>query len=505
MTTLTGAKLIEVEDFAAPELRPHLKRIAHDDALRLGLPEAVVAPDAQHWVGAMALKALVEAGATGPGKFVAGVGAGVDPLAFTAASDGAVVFACDTYLELTPRTDVAPAAMMVRPRQFSMLDYPCGHVVPVHGDPRRLELPTGFFDGVYCADPFSALDSFEAVEAVAMEAARILKPGGVASVTGLFRLEGPNDRAWVKETGLLFTADAIERHIVRASGLVPVSAFSDRISPRTYEGQSVLQDFMRRAVKVETLQDKRNASPNLVLFHEGFAFCAFHLTLRKPADAAAPARPRSLPRKIAASVEARSIGVSGALAQQMSDWRDAFAQDDDPQRRRAQEITRLTAELAEAHACLAAVSAENHRTESALLALQPGSALPQWVWREVCKVPLSKLHTFVGTRDAQGLRSDGTPGVLAYGPYMGLEIGHYAAEFSLRSLGGGGEVICAVTGGGPPSQVGTDLGALQAPVLVPFTLDQPVASSLEFPVTVTAGTNVELRAVRLLRRRPQPS
>ena len=502
MTDWTSSKLIEIEDFASPALRPHLERIAYDESVRFGLPEPAITPDARQWAGAMALKALTDNGAAAPGKFVAGLGAGTDTLGFVLAADGAVVFACDTYLELTPRSDVAPASMMARPTQFSVVDYPRGHVIPVHSDPRRLELPSDFFDGVYCDDPFASLESMEAVEAAAAEVGRILKPGGVASIVGHFRLDGPNDKPWIDETGVLFTLESVKRRLVRASGLQPVAELRDRISQGTYDGQALLQDFMRKAAAVQTLQDKRDATPNLVLFHAGFLFCPFHLLLRKPEDAA-PAQPRPLPRKVAASVEERSIATSGALTQQIKSWRDAFARDDDPERRRALQVKRLQTDLDEAHACLAAVTAENHRNESALLALLEGGALPQWVWQEQTRAPLEKLHSMVGARENGALRSNGEAGVLAYGPYMDLGVGHYAVEFDLRALAKEGHVTCAVTAGGVGrGQVDMEVQALKGPVRVPFVLDQAVQADLEFPVVVTAGAQVELRSVRVLRRRP---
>jgi SAM-dependent methyltransferase len=284
---LSPSKLIDRDDFASPALRPLLAEINEQDALRFGAPRGDVVPDARQWQWAMALRALDDAGVAREGHWIAGIGAGTDATTFALARRGAHVVAVDRYLARTPWSAGAPAGMLVDPARHCLLDVPRGHVIAVHSNAVRLNLPPSAFDGVFCCGTLEHLGSFDAVVLAMREIARILKPGGVAVIATEMRVDGPADLEGFHDDVLLLTPALIQRHVVEASGLVLRTPLDLRQSDATFESRSGVSDFIERASTLQCLDEKRAASPGLVLYHEGFLFCPVVLTLHKDGELAA--------------------------------------------------------------------------------------------------------------------------------------------------------------------------------------------------------------------------
>jgi SAM-dependent methyltransferase len=212
--------------------------------------------------------------------------------------------------------------MMVRPAQYSHIEFPEGHVIPVHADARKLPLPSNFFDGVYSAGSIEHFGSLEAVAAAAEEMGRILKPGGVAVLSTEFRLDGPNDRRWFSNDCILFTPQLLQDYIVGPSGLELIGESNFSTSQSTFDSRVVLLDFLDKAKHVQTLSDKKNAYPNLVLFHEGFLFCSVHLAMRKPPDGASE---RRHVKAFESSATADATRAAAVLTAQIDEWTKNYA------------------------------------------------------------------------------------------------------------------------------------------------------------------------------------
>lgn len=323
MTDLPFSKLIDIADFADPKLLPFLHEISRGEMERFGLTEPLVVPDSKQWECAMMLRTLSEQGILRPGAVIAGIGAGTEETTFALAARGCIVFPTDRYLEQTPWSDVAPAAMMVRPQQYTQLKHDHRNVIPVHTDARALSLPSDFFDAVYSAGSIEHFGSLAAVRAAAEEIGRILKPGGVAVLSTEFRLEGPNDKPWFDDNCILFTPELIIQNIVEPSGLELIDGANFTVSKETFDSRVVLLDFLNKAKNVKTVEDKKNCYPNLILFHEGYLFCSVHIALRKSGSAAAHKDVHSAAFR--EEVEQDAAKASGALTNQIREWATAFA------------------------------------------------------------------------------------------------------------------------------------------------------------------------------------
>ncbi|PZO03511.1 MAG: hypothetical protein DCF30_02755 [Hyphomicrobiales bacterium] len=322
MTNLPFSKLIDIADFANPELLPFLQEISRGEMNRFGLTEPLIIPDSKQWECAMMLRVLSECGTLRPGALIAGIGAGTEETTFALAARGCVVFPTDRYLEVTPWSDVAPAAMMVRPEQYTQLEHDPRNVIPVHTDARALSLPSDFFDAVYSAGSIEHFGSLEAVRAAAEEIGRVLKPGGVAVLSTEFRLEGPNDKPWFDDNCILFTPELIRENIVEPSGLEWLGAPDFAVSKDTFDSRVVLLDFLDKAKNVKTIEDKRNCYPNLILFHEGYLFCSVHIALKKPENVATRTGVHSAPFR--APVKQDSVKASAVLTEQIREWTAQF-------------------------------------------------------------------------------------------------------------------------------------------------------------------------------------
>jgi len=275
------SKVIDADDFEAPELVPYLQEIDAIESSRMGSRPQDFVPDSRQWQCAMALRAFDSQRVACTGHLIAGIGAGTETTIFALARRGALVFPVDRYLEQSAWSDVAPAGMLVDAAQYSAVDFPTGKVIPVHSSARAVNLPSDTFDAVFSTAAIEHFGSLDNVAAAAREIGRILRPGGVAAIATEFRVEGPDDRRWFDDSMILFTPALLEAHVVRPSGLVQREPLVTEQSDRTFVTRRKLTDFPDWSTSIQALDEKRAVSPSLVVYHDGFLFCAVVLTLYK--------------------------------------------------------------------------------------------------------------------------------------------------------------------------------------------------------------------------------
>lgn len=307
---LPPSKVIDIEDFSAPDLRPYLLEINEQEAARFGSSQDVLVPDSKQWESAMALRTLDEACCASAGRLVAGIGAGTDTTIFALARRGAIVFPVDSYLQGTAWSDVAPAGMLVDAARYCPLKIPTGHVIPVHSSALEINLPSSMFDAVFSCGSIEHLGSLKAVSLAAREIGRILKPGGVASIATEFRIEGPDDMPWFDDNVILFTPELIQRYIVEPSGLVMREPLDVAQSDRTFEERTNVVDFLQRPDCVHEIEEKRAISPNLVLYDDGFLFCSVTITLHKDRGGNSPLEREGLREEHAAVAAQRTALIA---------------------------------------------------------------------------------------------------------------------------------------------------------------------------------------------------
>lgn len=229
------------------------------------------------WEITMALKTLRELEATGPDAILLGVGAAKEATIFHLANaeDCRFVIPTDLYLDMGVWKDWAGSDFIKHPGLFKG-DIACNmhQIIPRHADMRQLPFPNESIDGIFSSGSIEhvgqeGVADWEAIATAAREIGRVLKPGGVASLSTEWKLSGDG---WGWGHVRLFDAETLMAHIYEASGLEfvdePDWAFDGDVADAVELAQVVRGD----------VTEVRGA-----LRHNGYVFTSVHLALRKPA------------------------------------------------------------------------------------------------------------------------------------------------------------------------------------------------------------------------------
>jgi len=113
------------------------------------------------------------------------------------------------------------------------------------------------------------------------EMGRILKPGGILTLSTEFKLPGsPEGDGWDTATYIL-SEERIMKYIVEASGLELVDDFNSQISPKTMRSKQKLSTFLEDYHGNYDRFIELGSYPHIILTHEGYIFCSVHLALMK--------------------------------------------------------------------------------------------------------------------------------------------------------------------------------------------------------------------------------
>ncbi len=283
-------KLCELEDFADPELASVIREISSYKVASFSQDFPVGSEHRKDWEVAMAVRTLRDHGALRPDATILGVAVGTEDTVFYLSRHVHQVFATDRYLFAEEWDAIAPMTMLVEPEALAPYDFDPTRLVVQHMDARSLRYPDAMFDGIFSSGSIEHFGQLLDVAHAAYEMGRVLKPGGILSVSTEFKLTGPpGGMGWPGLT-LLFSAEQIRRFIVEASGLEPVDEFDDTVSEATLATQrglvaSKIDHDARMAEIGPAAQPTEFAFwdfPHVVMVHDGYVFGSVHLALRKP-------------------------------------------------------------------------------------------------------------------------------------------------------------------------------------------------------------------------------
>ena len=307
-------KACGLEDFADPELVAVLRDVYGYEAERSASYPAG-AERRKHWEVAMSVRALRDFGALRPDAEILGVGAGSETTVFHLTRHARRVVATDLYLAPGVWEREAHPLMMIAPERLSPVPFERERLEVLHMDGRWLRFPDASFDGIFSSGSIEHFGDLEDIAAAAYEMGRVLKPGGILTLSTELLLEGPPGAiGWPGV--LLFSPEGLRRNLVEASGLEPVDALDLAISRRTLATARPLVEM------IGEVESGRETFPHLVLSHDGQVFGSVHLTLRKteryPALDNAWARPsealRTRVQRSEAEAEGRLFGAPAPVA-----------------------------------------------------------------------------------------------------------------------------------------------------------------------------------------------
>lgn len=283
-------KVCEIEDFADPELVAVMTDVFSYKLPHMppGYPRG--SEYRKDWEIAMAVRALREGGALRPDAQILGVGAGTEDTSFYLTRHAGRVVATDRYLAPGDWDDVAPSAMLVDPASVAPYEFDQSRLIVQHMDGRRLRFEDDTFDGVFSSGSIEHFGDLDDIAAAAYEMGRVLKPGGVLTLSTELLLSGPPGGRGIPGT-LLFSPEDLRRYVIEASGLEPVDELRLEVSQPTLTTQRDLTRAVRERV-ARIGGDHGSGSwpgdpgldlPHLVIVSDGYVFASVHLALRKPA------------------------------------------------------------------------------------------------------------------------------------------------------------------------------------------------------------------------------
>lgn len=251
--------------------------VEHYDTLANGTPFT----GRKQWEHAMAARTLRDFGAVHPDAQILGVGAGRERLIYELSPHVRWVFATDIYLAPGRWHEWHDAGMLIDPAGHAHafaadLAYDAQRIIPMHMDGRRLRFPDATFDGIFSSGSIehfgeqAQFPQWEAVESAAREIGRVLKPGGIASLSTEYKLAGPG---WGFDIVRTLDADDLMRYIVEPSGLELVDDLETTVSEATWATHWALERI--------TAGDPPPVEA--VVTYGEYAFTSVHLALRKAA------------------------------------------------------------------------------------------------------------------------------------------------------------------------------------------------------------------------------
>ena len=284
-------KVIELEDFAHADLLPVIrdvcahKRRLYGDGFPAGYEHR------KDWEVAMAVRTLADHGALRPDARILGVAAGSEDTIFYLTRHAREVVANDLYMKPGEWEEMAPTTMLVNPARMAPFAFDREHLTVQHMDARVLDYPDESFDGIFSSGSIEHFGDLDTIAASAYEMGRVLKPGGILTVsTELLLVRDPKaPGSAIPFTRLLSPAE-LYHFIIEASGLEPIDPLDLSISHWTLgTSRSIGWEILKHRHRIAAEVEGANAPewlywelPHVVMESDrGERFTSVHLALRR--------------------------------------------------------------------------------------------------------------------------------------------------------------------------------------------------------------------------------
>ena len=261
-------KLCELEDFRDQTLGRWIRELAPRDAEAFS-DFPVGREHRKYWEFAQNARSLSDFGAIHGDAEILGVGAGVETTIFWATNHVRRVFATDLYLDPGVWKTDARQSMLASPGEHAFLPWNEQRLVVQHMNALDLHYEDESFDGVFSSSSIEHFGEWEHVQRALAEIWRVLKPGGIATLTTEFRLRG-------RKRGfpgvLVFSAAELDNVIIRPLPWELVEPLDLRLSESTLATEVTLAD---------TIAGTAPDFPHIVVRNGRILFTSVHLALRK--------------------------------------------------------------------------------------------------------------------------------------------------------------------------------------------------------------------------------
>lgn len=282
---LSYNKLCNVEDFYHQDLRNLIREIFSHEVTRFGAQFPAGFEYRKHWEVGMAVRTLRDFGCVSRGKEVLGIGAGNEPTLFYLTNSGCRVFATDRYCDSGEWGDSAGKGMLTDPGKYWPGPWNPRRLVVQHMDARELRYEDASFDGIFSSSAIEHFGEFEDVQRAVGEMFRVLRPGGVLSISTEFRLQGSSRGL---PGILMFNADELRELLMTGQQWSWVSALETAVSTTTLateqpfaEAANDVRRHTSRYGEILFHQLDWTRYPHVILREGDLLWTSIHIALRR--------------------------------------------------------------------------------------------------------------------------------------------------------------------------------------------------------------------------------
>ena len=240
----------------------------------------------------MAMLALRDGGVLRPDAEVLGIGAGSEATLFWLTNHVRRVWATDLYAGPGKWIGTAPPTMLANPGDAWEGPWNPRRLVVQHMDACELWYEDETFDGIFSSGSIEHFGSLERIELAMDEAFRVLKPGGTASFSTEFLIEG--DPLEFEDDMVMFTPELIERFLTGDRDWATVTPIDYTLSEATIATEISNAEYAAREARGESVH------PHCALRFGSNLITSVHVAVRKSES------PRKLPPRTAVRPRASS-------------------------------------------------------------------------------------------------------------------------------------------------------------------------------------------------------
>jgi SAM-dependent methyltransferase len=297
------SRVIELEDFDEPLVKHAIREVFAHEAARA--PEFPAGKEhRKQWEVAMAVLSLRDGGALREDAEVLGIGAGSEATLFWLTNHVHRVWATDLYADPGKWIGTAPPTMLTNPGDAWVGPWNPRRLVVQHMDACELCYEDETFDGIFSSGSIEHFGSLDRIAIAMDEAFRVLKPGGTASFSTEFLIEG--DPLEFENDMVMFTPELIDSFLVGERDWVTVTPIDYTLTEATIATEIDTAEYFSREQRGDSVH------PHCALRVGSNLITSVHLALRKSDHPSKlPPRKSAPPRGSAASssrIEAQSTG-----------------------------------------------------------------------------------------------------------------------------------------------------------------------------------------------------
>jgi SAM-dependent methyltransferase len=270
-------KVCNVEDFRDPQMADLVRAVfPHEVSKAADYP--IGFEHRKAWEVALAYH-VMRTHITRKNSRVLGVGAGRETTIYLM-TNFAEVHATDLYADAGIWHQAAPSDMLLDPARCAPagIDWQPEKLIVQHMDGCKLRYPDGHFDAVFSSSSIEHFGSLDDIARAAREIGRVLRPGGIATISTEFKITGPDGHGW--DGVMVFDEKTLHQYVIEPSGLELIEPLDTTISESTLASGYPLVNAV-----TDYQNGKEPPRPHIVMTHQGYVFSSVHIALRKAKEA----------------------------------------------------------------------------------------------------------------------------------------------------------------------------------------------------------------------------